>query len=56
MRFEMYQDVKREWRWRLWSENNRIIADSGEGYKRREDCAYGVALVVSTNTNTPVEG
>ena len=56
MRFEMYQDDKNEWRWRLWSENNRIVADSGEGYARREDCAHGVVLVMSTNMDTTVEG
>lgn len=27
-----------EWRWQLIASNGRIVADSGEGYKRRVDC------------------
>ena len=30
---KVYRDERREWRWRLLATNNRIIADSGEGYK-----------------------
>ena len=32
MKFEIYRDARREFRWRLKSANGRIIADSGEGY------------------------
>jgi len=35
-RFEIYRDRRKEWRWRLKAANGRIIADSGEGYSRRE--------------------
>ena len=35
--FDVYQTTDGEWRWRLWSRNGRIVADSGEGYKRRRD-------------------
>lgn len=30
-RFEIYQ-ARDGWRWRLWSTNSRIVADSGEAY------------------------
>lgn len=33
--FEIYQDSKKEWRWRLRARNRKILADSGEGYKRK---------------------
>jgi len=33
--FEFYRDRAKEWRWRLRASNGRIVADSGEGYKRR---------------------
>jgi uncharacterized protein YegP (UPF0339 family) len=36
--FEIYKDKKKEWRWRMKSRNNRIIADSAEGYKRKSAC------------------
>lgn len=33
MRFVHYKDARGMWRWRLIASNNRVIADSGEGYK-----------------------
>ncbi len=35
MKFQLYLDRHKEWRWRLYAKNGRKIADSGEGYKRR---------------------
>lgn len=48
MRFEMQKDGKGEWRWRLRATNGNIIADSGEGYRHREDCERGIAIVKSS--------
>jgi len=31
---EFYKDKKGEWRWRVVAKNGKIVADSGEGYKR----------------------
>ncbi|MEH3143933.1 MAG: DUF1508 domain-containing protein [Methylobacterium frigidaeris] len=45
MRFEIYRDAPGQWRWRLRAENGEVVADSGEGYVRREDCEHGIALV-----------
>ena len=45
MRFELYRDASGEWRWRLRVPNGNVIADSAEGYARREDCEHGIALV-----------
>lgn len=33
--FDVYQDISGEWRWRLWAKNGKVVADSGEGYKRK---------------------
>lgn len=33
--FDVYQDAVGEWRWRLWAKNGKVVADSGEGYKRK---------------------
>lgn len=41
----VYEDAAGEWRWQLRAGNNRIIADSGEGYRNKEDCLHGIALV-----------
>lgn len=35
LRIQVYKDKKGEWRWRFRARNNRVIADSGEGYKRK---------------------
>lgn len=35
--FKEYQDAAGEWRWQLWHKG-RIIAASGEGYKRIAKC------------------
>lgn len=40
--FEVYRDAKREFRWRFWAPNTKIMADSGEGYKNKADCIAGI--------------
>lgn len=47
-RAELYQDDAGEYRWRLIANNGRIVATSGEGYKRRVDCVSGLRLVLAT--------
>ena len=55
MKFELYQDPKREWRWRLIASNNKdIVADSGEGYMAKADAVNGINLVRSTSALTVV--
>jgi uncharacterized protein YegP (UPF0339 family) len=43
--FKIYTDAKGEYRWRLQADNYRIVADSGEGYKNKEDCKAGIDIV-----------
>lgn len=45
MKYQMYVDPKGHWRWRLLAKNNRIIANSGEGYHNDDDCLWAVNLV-----------
>jgi hypothetical protein len=35
MKGELYPDTRRDWRWRLRARNGRIVAVSGEGYRKR---------------------
>jgi uncharacterized protein YegP (UPF0339 family) len=44
MKFEIYKDDKREWRFRLKARNGEIIAQS-ESYKNRLDCLHAVELI-----------
>ena len=45
LRFVIYVDRANEYRWQLLAENNRIIADSGEGYRNLQDCEQMVAWI-----------
>jgi uncharacterized protein YegP (UPF0339 family) len=40
--FEVYKDRERKFRWRFWAPNGRIMADSGQGYVRKQDCIDGI--------------
>jgi len=48
MYYEMYKDSQGYWRWRLQAGNNRIIANSGEGYVNKTDCRAAISLVQSS--------
>ena len=46
-RFDLYQDVDGQWRWRLYAANNRIIA-TGESHTRERDARRAAAKVCDT--------
>lgn len=43
--FTIYRDAAGGFRWRLTASNNRITADSGEGYTTKAACVQAVARV-----------
>ena len=43
--FQVFEDKRGEWRWRLRANNNEIVATSGEGYVRKASCLHGIELV-----------
>ncbi len=45
LRFEVYQDNAKEYRWRLKAANGAILATSGQGYKAKADCKNGVERI-----------
>ena len=53
--FQVYEDAAGEWRWRLVAGNDRIIAESGEGYRHRQDCLHGIEMVKDSK-DARVEG
>lgn len=55
MVYVMYRDAKNEWRWRLFSANNKIIAVSSEGYVNKADCRHSIDLVKSSTGAAIVE-
>ena len=50
----VYQDASSEWRWQLRAANNRIVADSAEGYHNKQDCLHAISLVKDSK-NAPVK-
>lgn len=44
-----YTDKKGEHRWRAMAANGKILADSSEGYKNKEDAKAAVKLLFGPN-------
>jgi len=38
LRVEFYRDSAGEFRWRAQAANNKVVADSAEGYTNKGDC------------------
>jgi uncharacterized protein YegP (UPF0339 family) len=53
--FEIYQDARGEYRWRLKSANGQVIATSGQGYKAKVDCRHGIEVVQKEAAGAKVE-
>lgn len=53
MQYVIYKDRQGQYRWRLFANNNKSVADSGEGYNNKADCEHGIALTKSS-ANAPV--
>ena len=45
MSIEIYKDKAGEFRWRLKTTGQKIVADSGEGYKTKASCQVGIDSV-----------
>ncbi len=45
--FELYEDNRGEYRWRLRHDNGNIIADSGEGYANRSGAREAIERIQS---------
>ena len=55
MKYEIYQDKRGEWRWRLKAANGKILAMSSEGYWNKRDC-WDCIDKVQSSANVPVIG
>jgi len=53
-KFEVYQDVADEWRWRLIAANGQIVATSGEGYSSVSAATAGTQVVRRISTDALV--
>ena len=44
-KFEVYEDARGEYRWRLKAANGQTIATGGEGYTSKAGCLNGIDSV-----------
>ncbi len=49
------KDAQGEWRWAAKSRNNRTIAISGEGYKKRKHCMLMVHRLFGSHVEVTVK-
>lgn len=43
--YKVYKDAKKQFRWSLIAANNRVVANSGEGYHNKEDLLHAIDLI-----------
>lgn len=57
MKFKVYKSGK-QWRWRMVASNGKIVATSGEAYKRRADALKGIMAIylVCDETEIVIDG
>jgi len=48
MVYVLYRDRDNQWRWQLLAANNKIVANSGEGYWNKADCIAGIHLTANS--------
>jgi len=54
-KFVLYKDKGGEFRWRFQADNNKIVADSGEGYNNKKDCLHGIEIVKRQSPQAPID-
>jgi uncharacterized protein YegP (UPF0339 family) len=45
LKFDVYQDASKEFRWRLKAGNGEVLATPGQGYKAKTDCQKSVERI-----------
>ena len=54
LKFNVYEDARKEWRWTYVAGNGRKIADSGEGYKNHSDCIAAIDIIKRTAASAAI--
>lgn len=47
LKFQIFYDRKKEFRWRLLGKNNRVIAVAGESFTRKANCKKSIKALTS---------
>jgi uncharacterized protein YegP (UPF0339 family) len=54
-RLQVYEDGQGEWRWRVRAGNNRIVADSAEGYVNRHGAMRAAEALLGLLAHGPLQ-
>ena len=54
MYYWVYPEPNGDWRWTLYASNHKKIANSGEGYKNKNDC-YAAINLVKSSKDAPIK-
>ena len=54
MKYKVYRDAAKHWRWRFVARNGETIAKSSESYQNRIDCLHSIELIKQSQ-NAPIE-
>jgi len=54
IKFDVYEDEKKEFRWRLKAANGQVVAASSEGYKAKADAEKAVASIKADGAKAEV--
>jgi uncharacterized protein len=54
MKYILYRDRKRQFRWKLLSRNNKIIAIAGESFTRKANCLKSIDRIRRESTIVPI--
>ena len=52
---DIYKDSKKEWRWKVESDNGNIIGSSTEGYKNKKDMISNIKSLGASLSNYTAE-
>ena len=55
LKFETYEDSKKENRWRLKAANGNVMATSSEGYKAKADCEKAIDAIKKAARTAEIE-
>jgi len=53
-KFTVYTDRDEKFRWKFTASNKRVVARSGKGYGRKEECLQSLGLLQKEISGAPV--
>ncbi|HQR06464.1 MAG TPA: DUF1508 domain-containing protein [Gemmatales bacterium] len=55
LKFEIYQDAKKEYRWRLKNADDKVLATAGQGFTTKKSCEESVDRIKNNVTSDKVK-